>query len=173
MRTFISVELPEEVKKEIIKIQSKLPEFQGKKTEVENLHLTLKFLGEIDEDKVKKVREKLREIKLDKFQGEIRNLGVFTESLIKIIWIYLANCNQLQELIDDKLKDLFEKEKRFMGHITLARVKKVEDKRKFLEELRKIKVEGWKFVVDRFYLKESILNEKGPEYKVIEEFKLI
>ena len=47
MRTFIAVDIPENVKEEIIKIQDKLPEFVGKLTELENLHLTLKFLGEI------------------------------------------------------------------------------------------------------------------------------
>ena len=53
MRTFISIDMPEVVRSEIEKIQDVLPEFFGKKTERDNLHLTLKFLGEIDEEKVK------------------------------------------------------------------------------------------------------------------------
>ena len=59
-----------------------------------------------------------------------------------------------------------------MSHVTIARVKNVKDKRQFLEELRKIEFEKKKFIVDKFYLRESILHEKGPEYKIIEEFKL-
>ncbi|RLG16235.1 RNA 2',3'-cyclic phosphodiesterase, partial [Candidatus Pacearchaeota archaeon] len=43
MRTFISIDIPEKVRKEIIKIQNELSDFKGKKTEPENLHLTLKF----------------------------------------------------------------------------------------------------------------------------------
>ncbi len=45
MRCFISIDLPEKIIQEIKKIQEELPEFIGKKTETENLHLTLKFLG--------------------------------------------------------------------------------------------------------------------------------
>ena len=47
MRVFISINISEEIRKEIKKIQDFLPEFFGKKTELENLHLTLKFLGNI------------------------------------------------------------------------------------------------------------------------------
>jgi len=59
MRAFISLELPEEIKKEIVKIQNKLPEFIGKKTEKQNLHLTLKFLGEVGEEELEKIKKKL------------------------------------------------------------------------------------------------------------------
>ena len=45
VRAFIGIDIPNGIKKEIIKQQNSLPEFFGKKTEPENLHLTLKFLG--------------------------------------------------------------------------------------------------------------------------------
>ncbi len=67
MSCFISINIPEEISKEISKIQNELPNFMGKKTELENLHLTLKFLGEIDEKKVEEVRKKLNEVKFRKF----------------------------------------------------------------------------------------------------------
>jgi len=66
-RCFIAINFDEEIKNKIVEIQKQLPEFLGKKTEIENLHLTLKFLGEIDDDKIKIVQEKLREIKFKKF----------------------------------------------------------------------------------------------------------
>ena len=43
IRTFVSIDLPEDIQKEVKKIQDILPEFEGKKTEPKNLHLTLKF----------------------------------------------------------------------------------------------------------------------------------
>ena len=49
MRCFIAIELPNEVKKEIFKIQKKLPQAKLKLVSHENMHLTLKFLGEIKE----------------------------------------------------------------------------------------------------------------------------
>jgi len=173
MRIFISLEIPEEVKEEILRIQKEIPEFSGKKTEPENMHLTLKFLGDISEHEVEKVKSKLKEIKLEKFESEIVNLGVFNQNFIKIIWVHLDNCNKLQEEIDTKLEKLFKKEKRFMSHLTIARVKKVKDKKKFLQELDKIKIKNIKFSVSGFFLKKSILTKEKPIYETIEEYHLI
>lgn len=172
MRTFISIDMPEQVKKEIKKIQDSLPEFFGKKTEFENLHLTLKFLGEISDEKLKKVRERLREIKYKKFETEINEIGVFSEKFVKIIWLHLSNCDELQKQIDEKLKELFELERRFMSHLTVARVKNIEDKKKFLQELKKIKIPKSKFVVESFNLKKSTLTPEGPVYEILESYEL-
>ncbi len=172
MRSFISIDIPEKVQGEIEKIQNLLPEFMGKKTEPENLHLTLKFLSEISEENLSKVKEKLGEIKLSKFETEIDNLGVFSEKFIKIIWLHLTNCGALQKEVDEKLSGLFEPERRFMSHLTIARVKNVKDKQEFLSELRKIKIPEVKFLVDRFKLKKSTLTEKGPVYETLEEYAL-
>ncbi len=172
MRCFISINLPEEVAKKIIGIQDELPEFHGKKTESKNLHLTLKFLGEINEEKVKEIKEKLKEINFSKFESEIDELGVFSEKFIKIIWLHLTNCDELQKRIDKKLKDLFEPEKRFMSHLTIARVKSVKNKKNFLTELKKIKISYAGFIVDKFYLMKSELGEKGSRYEIIGEYNL-
>ncbi len=172
MRTFISVNIPEEIRKEIKKVQDFLPEFFGKKTELENLHLTLKFLGEIKEHKIEEVKEKLREIKIEKFATEIDEIGVFSEKFIRIVWLHMKDCENLQKQIDGALKDLFEPEKRFMSHLTIARIKGIKDKEGFLQDLKKIKVEKIKFKVDNFYLMKSELTAEGPRYSVLEEYNL-
>ena len=169
MRTFISIDIPEKIKKEIVKIQEKLLEFKGKKTEFENLHLTLKFLGEVDEKKIEEVRKRLRKIKSNSFEAEINSIGMFSE---RIIWLSIKNCNELQKEVDEKLEDLFEKEKRFMGHLTIARVKEIKDKKKFREELKKIKIPKMKFIVENFNLKKSKLGRPGPIYEDIEIYNL-
>ena len=173
MRCFISINIPKQVAREIKKIQDKLPEFSGKKTELENFHLTLKFLSQIDEDKVEEVKKKLNEIKFEKFESEIDLIGVFSEKFIRIIWLHLANCDNLQKIVDEKLKDLFEPERRFMSHLTIARVKNIKDKKKFLEELKKVKIPKIKFNVNSFYLMKSELTSDGPRYEVIEEYFLV
>ncbi|MFA4953246.1 MAG: RNA 2',3'-cyclic phosphodiesterase [Candidatus Pacearchaeota archaeon] len=169
-RCFISIELPEEIKKEIKKIQEKLPFFIGKKTESKNLHLTIKFLGEIDEEKIEEIREKLREIDFNEIKCEVDSIGVFSEHFVRIIWIHLNGCDELQKSIDNFLEKLFEKEERFMSHITIARIKLIKDKKKFLEDLKKIKLEKVKLEINEFCLMESILKPEGPEYKVVERF---
>jgi len=172
MRAFISIDLPKEAKEKVKEIQDKLPEFSGKKTEIENLHLTLKFLGEVDEEVIEKVKERLREIKFNSFETEIDSIGIFSEKFIRIVWLHLSNCDNLQKEIDNNLADLFAKENRFMSHMTIARIKNIKDKKSFLEEIRKIKFEKISFEVDRFLLKKSTLTESGPIYEVIEEYKL-
>lgn len=166
MRTFIAIEIPEKIKEEIVKIQNSLLEFSGKKTEFENLHLTLKFLGEVDEKQLDLIKEKLRKIKLNSFEAEINSVGIFSD---RIIWIGIKNCDELQKEIDEKLSGLFEKEERFMGHLTIARIKKINDKKKFREEIKKIKMN---FVVKNFNLKKSKLTKNGPIYEDIEVYNL-
>lgn len=173
MRVFIAVDFPEEVKKEIIRIQKRLPEFSGKLTEKENLHLTLKFLGEIDEKLVEEVKKKLKEIKFEKFSAEIDLLGYFNPAFIKIIWLHVSNCEEIQHEVEEKLVGMFKPEARFMSHLTIARVKNVEDKRIFTSELKKIDIEKTKFVVKSIKLKSSELTPEGPIYTDLLEIKLL
>jgi len=173
-RTFISIDIPKKVQKEIKKIQNSLPNFNGKKTELENLHLTLKFLGEIDKGKIEEVKQNLREIKFKNFETELKYIGFFGNKKYGVVWLHLTNCNKLQKLIDEKLEGIYPKEKRFMSHLTIARVKRIENKNYFLGELRKIKIPaGLKFKVDRFYLKKSTLTPDGPLYETLEEYRLV
>jgi RNA 2',3'-cyclic 3'-phosphodiesterase len=176
MRTFIAIEIPEKIKKEILKIQEQLPEFKGKKTEFENLHLTLKFLAEISEEKIEKVREKLREIKFNPFETEMDSIGFFDnrKSIRKqlIIWLHMANCDELQKEVDNQLKRLFERERRFMAHLTIARIREIKNDEEFFDELKKIKIPKMNFYVDSFSLKESTLTDKGSIYRDIETYKL-
>jgi RNA 2',3'-cyclic 3'-phosphodiesterase len=171
-RIFIAIEIPEEIKEEIIQIQKQLPEFKGKLTEIENLHVTLKFLGEIEEEKIEEIKKRLREIKFKGFESKIDKIGFFDNSDRGVIWIHVANCEELQKEVDNSLYGLFEKEKRFMSHLTIARTKEIKDKKIFLEELEKIKISPLGFSVKEFVLKESIPLEGKHIYKDLERYNL-
>lgn len=175
MRAFIALDLPREAIKEIEEIQTRIRKqnlFIGKFTEGENLHLTLKFLSEIDENTLGKVKEKLQEVKFPVFEAGLGEVGVFSKKFLRIIWIKLENCNKLQEEIDEKLKEMFQPEFRFMSHITVARIKKVEDRKKLIEYLKKIKPKKIRFKADRFFLRKSELFSEGPVYENLEEYRL-
>lgn len=165
MRCFISLDIPLKVKNYIKKIQLKLSNFRGKITEKNNLHLTLKFLGEIDSKKLIEVKSVLEKIKFKKIHANIDSIGVFDSNIIKIVWIKINGIDELQKIIDESLKDFFSFEKRFMSHLTIARVKSIKNKREFLNKLSSIPIEKIRFSVDKFVLKESFLKRDGSVYK--------
>ena len=172
MRCFIGIDLPSSAIKEIERLQNIIkPHFTGKITESKNLHLTLKFLGEINNDTLEKIKKKLFLIKSKPFELYLDKLGIFSKKFVKIVWIKVSNV-PLQKLIDNSLADIFEKEWRFMGHITIARIKNLKNKNSFLELINKTKVNKIVFIIKEFYLKESILQKEGPVYKVISTYKV-
>ena len=175
-RRFIALNLPADAINEIKKIQKLIKDknlFIGKFTELENLHLTLKFLGEITNDEVDEAKEKLNDISFKIFEGQLGEFGVFSDHFVKIIWIELiGDVFELQKQIDEKLKNLYKPEKRFMSHITIARVKRADNKKTLIEFLKNIKHKKIKFKIDSFYLMESELKSDGPIYKVIEKYSL-
>lgn len=135
------------------------------------MHLTLKFLGEVSEKQLEAIKERLRKIQFKKFMAKISNGGVFDEDFIRIIWIKVENCEKIQKKVDNALSDLFEKEKRFMSHLTIARVKSYNDKKKIIEEIRKIKLNE-EFIVDKIEIMKSNTSGKGPKYEILEEYDL-
>ena len=172
MRCFIGIDLSVEATKEIERLQRIIkPHFIGKTTSSENLHLTLKFLGEIEDATLNEVKKKLSAIEHLSFQLILNGLGVFSQQFIKMVWVKVSTVS-LQPLIDNYLKDIFEPEHRFMGHITIARVKKIEDKQSFFKLINNTTINKIIFTIREFYLKESILTNEGPIYKVIDKYCL-
>jgi 2'-5' RNA ligase len=177
-RIFIALDLSKEGIDEIKRIQkilSKKNLFMGKLTEDYNLHLTLKFLGEISDEQVLEVKKRLSQIKFSELFAELGEIGVFNKDFIKIIWIKLNGKGiwDLQKQIDEKLLDLFVHEARFMSHITIARVKNVPNKAGFLEYMKSVKPKKIKFCVNEFVLKKSELFSQGPRYEDLEIYPLI
>ena len=177
-RCFISINIPKDTAERVKETQNKLPDFNGKKTGKENLHLTLKFLGELSPLEIKKVKEILREIKFKKFSLEAESLGVFSKKFIRIIWLHLMGAEELQKKIDKEISlnmENFGKERRFMSHLTIARVNSLPsgtDKERFLKELDSIKIPEISFPVKEFCLMSSELKSSGAEHNVIERFEL-
>src|SRR3989339_510401 len=120
----------------------------------------LDYLYEV-ENKLKK--ELPAKIDLDK-------IGVFpNEEFIRVIWIGLKSkeLGDLQRLIDYELLDLFSKEQDFISHLTLGRIKNIQDKEKFKKALQ-IKIEDKEFEINEFCLVKSELHKEGPSYEILE-----
>lgn len=177
IRCFIALELSRDAIDEIEEIQGLIRKkgfFYGKFTDPENLHLTLKFIGEIDEQKIEEVKERLKNIKRSKFEVSLGELGFFSENVMRILWLKL-NGEQiwaLQKEIDEKLKDIFLKEERFMSHITLARIRKVVKKNELIGYIKNLKHRKINFIVREFCFKKSELKIEGPVYSDLEKYIL-
>lgn len=173
MRAFIAIETPEEIDKVLKGVQKKF-EGQGKiNFTKEPYHLTLKFLGEINENQIEKIKILLKDIKFKSFELELTELGVFpNENYIRVLWIGVkgGRVYELQQQIDAKLAEIFPKDTRFHAHITLGRVKFIKNKEK-IKELLKTKVPSLKFEVEEFKLIKSELMPEGPIYKDVEVFR--
>jgi len=157
---------------DILNVQEKLEGenlFFGKFTKCENIHLTLKFLGEISEEKIAEVERRISEIDMKNFKVRLGNLGVFSKKFVRIVWAELKGPGvfELQRKIDEVLFGLFEKERRFMSHITIARVKKVGNKRKLIDFLGSVDFKRKDFEINHFSLKKSVLEREGPTYEDI------
>ncbi len=175
-RCFIALEISREAIDKIEEIQKLIKKknlFYGKFTEPENLHLTLKFLGEIEENKIKEIKERLAKIKFKQFEVKLGEVGVFINKYNSILWLKLNGPEiwNLQKEIDNKLKDILPLEERFMSHITIARMKKINGKLEFLDYIKNIKTKKISFKVKEFILKKSELKSEGPIYANIEKFE--
>jgi len=172
MRTFIAVEIPEEHKEKIKIIQKQFSNL-GNINFTKDYHCTLKFLGEISSQHLEQVKEKLRKVKMKKFEASLEGLGAFpNESHINVIWIGIkGRLSELQQKIDSELADMFGKDERFKAHLTIGRVKSVKDKAAIKEKL-KIKTEEMKFELKDFKLIKSTLTPEGPVYETLEVYTL-
>jgi len=167
MRAFIAIEIPFE--EEFKNYRNKIKDLGGFTFPKGQPHLTLKFLGEIDESKIEKIKKKLKEIEFKPFKVGLGKLGTFpNEKHINIIWISLIPEDKIKKL-QKKIEEICGKDKReFKAHVTLARVKFVRDKKRLLESL-KTKIEG-EFKIDKFKLIKSELTPKGAIYTDLEEY---
>ena len=174
-RAFICIDFPEEVIKEVARIQELIQnkKFAGKLTELENIHLTLKFLGEISQETLNQVQQKLSQAKFTEFEASLGQVGTFSHHKSpRIVWIKIhgKSLRDLQKQIDLALEPLFPKEQRFMSHLTLARIKYVKDKKDFTDYIKKIHVKKIKFKVSSFKLKSSDLRSLGPIYTTLQKY---
>jgi|SRR3989338_3201780 len=174
MRLFIGIDF-NNLKDYFIEFQSLFPK-TAKLSFTKTFHITLKFLGDVQPDKVDDITHILKNIKSGKLDVSLDSIGIFpTENYIRVVWVGVKpedGILELQKSIDGALSKLFKKEKDFNAHITLARVKHPEDKKAFLEQLKKIKIESRKVEIKEFKLIKSIFTPRGHVYEELEVFDI-
>jgi len=173
-RLFVAVGLPDELRTKLHSLARELALEGVKFVEKDNIHLTLKFIGDVPEEKIPEIKEKLGKIKFKKFTCSVSGVGVFPDpEYIRIVWAGLK-CDEMPKLaaeVETALEGIGKKENRpFSSHVTIARVKRKIDAKEFLE---KHKEDNFgEFDIPEFVLMQSELSREGPTYTVLKKFAL-
>lgn len=176
MRTFIAIELEEEVKNHLESIQTETQKLcrRGNYTPKENFHLTLHFLGEVEEGDLEYLQEGIYETarRNRPFSLKLDQIGFFSRGKKGILWAGLEKSNHLQRLFSTLEKSLeqqgFARERKGLSpHITLGR--EVEPQRSFMDVQKGVKVEPIRISVRRISLMESV--RKGPKLVYVPLFR--
>ncbi|MCF8095749.1 MAG: RNA 2',3'-cyclic phosphodiesterase [Desulfobacteraceae bacterium] len=178
-RAFIAVALPENVTAALGRLQGQLKEFgiKMKYTDPQNIHLTLKFLGDIRAEDVETVSEQL-----DRVAAGFSPLGLFAKGMgvfpgirrARVMWTGVAGqteiLGRLNQEVEEAMADLgFEQEKkRFSGHLTLGRFKGGSDPGMVADAIGKFgEFASDSFTADSLHLFESTLTPDGPIYEIL------
>lgn len=176
MRCFVAVDIDNGLKDRIIAFQKSLPEIDAKIVEKENLHFTLKFLGEINEKTLEQAKKILSRVasQFAPFSASVRGMGTFPNiSYIRVVWLGCPELYNLQKAVDEALSPLFKKERGVNPHLTLARVRSQKNEHLLAEFINKNKdIEIGYFMVKEIKLKKSTLTAKGPIYEDVGGFDL-
>lgn len=148
----------------------------------DNLHITLKFLGDTPQEKIPSITARLQQCAaaLSPFDFSVKKFGYFGNlSFPRVLWMGIEqeekNIENAFRLVQKEMDALgFQQEKQgFKPHLTIGRVKKMEGTHKLRElesELSGLLLQQIR--VDSFTLYKSKLTSTGPVYSVVEKFYL-
>jgi len=172
IRSFCALTLNEENAELIAKLNNSI---QGMRfTKPEQLHITLKFYGELINEQFVDIKESLYEVRMKPFTLQIDEAGYFSNRSGFILYAGIkesTSLKKLQKQIEDFAYRIgIPKEKRkFFAHITLARglPKNVSD---YISEFQKLNFMEWN--ISSFILYKSTLRPEGPLHEIEEEYLL-
>lgn len=182
IRSFLAIELDEKLVPKIMDVQKEFKKTNGnvKYVSSKNMHFTLKFFGNIDLDMVEDIGNAVEKTirNYSPFDLNIKNCGCFpNKKVIKVLWLGLDEGSPLKELqkdLDIEFKKLgFKKERNFISHLTIGRVKSPKNKKGISETMERLEdIEIGQMTVSKICLKKSTLTPQGPIYEDIKVFEL-
>ncbi len=184
IRSFLAIELPESIRKKVEEIQRelKLSRADVRWVSPENIHLTLKFFGNIDESRIDPIAKSL--------EGPVQTFPPFSLSLCgigsfphaktpRVIWMGLKEGKEkliaLQKRVEEELRGIgFEPEERdFHPHLTLGRARSSQGRDELVGAMERYRSQEFgNFEVERVVLFKSDLRPSGPIYTRLRELKL-
>lgn len=176
LRLFVGIELPGDVRARLAGLGGGVP--GARWTEPDAMHLTLRFIGEVSEDRVPDIDTALSAVEAPAFDLTLDGVGVFGSGRGgRVLWAGVERNDALahaQAKVESALVrvGLPPEERRFTPHVTLARLREAKADRvgRFLEERGLFR--AGPFPVGCFALFVSHLGRAGPVYEVVGEYAL-
>jgi 2'-5' RNA ligase len=180
IRSFLAFDIEEEV------IIRRLSEVQGMLTNTsadlklvkpQNIHLTVRFLGNISQPMVDVIHEEMKQVSFVPFDVELIGLGVFPRlSYPRVVWAGIKKgSDELENIfgqLEPRLRGLGCKpdSKGFSPHLTIARVRSGRNKAQLAKLVRELEDYDFGAVKARcLRLKKSVLTPRGPIYTTLRE----
>lgn len=176
VRCFIGILLGEDMRDYIGKIQDELRKLSVdcKFVESENLHMCLSFLGEIEENKIKNISEVLDALckGFSEFEVEISGIKLIpNEKYVRVIVLDVLDKTGNLGLLSKGIVNGIGGDAK-PPHVTLCRVRRIENKQKFVEDVKKINIMNKPVQIKSIQLLKSELSGHGPIYSLLHESKL-
>lgn len=183
MRAFVALEIPsEQVLEELVRFQHEVAESGAdlKLVERENLHFTVKFLGEISEEQARQADRRLAALTLHAVDITVRRVGAFPGGgRPRVVWAGVAQEEQaalsgLAASAIGALEGIGERDERgFQPHVTLARVRSERNRESLIALIRRnSEREFGRARLVELKLKSSVLTPRGPFYKDLGVYSL-
>jgi len=183
-RVFCAVELPDAVRarleKHVAQLRKEVPDAAASWSRVENIHLTLKFFGNVEMKRIEKISAAAeRAVKqFSTFQIGVGGTGVFPKpSRPQVLWIGVSDppgqLSALQERFEDECAaEGFEKEDRaYRPHLTIARLRKPDGARSLADAHLKMPFETIQIDLKEMVVFRSELSSKGSRYTPISRIR--
>ena len=176
LRLFVALPLPEEVRDRLARLASGLP--GARWIDPANHHLTLRFIGEVDEGTAQDIDDALDQVTVQPFPVTIDGLGTFGRGhMAKTLWAGVQPSEPLRHL-RDKVESavvragLPAEERKFTPHVTLARLGDTPEARLATFLGANGMLLAGPFQADRFVLYESVLGKGGSVYHSLRDYPL-
>jgi 2'-5' RNA ligase len=184
MRTFIAVELTEELKRKIEELQNPLRKINLDVSWVKpaNVHATLKFLGEVPEDKIEKVFEGTKNALggMRGFRLSLKDLGCFPHlKRPRVIWVGVEKGKEELSLMAKKIEEEMErigfpKEYRdFSPHLTIGRIKSPKNIERLTELIKNTNFQSQEIEIKEVVVMKSELHPLGAIYTPLKKIILL
>jgi len=183
MRTFIAIELPSQFTSQIDQLQQALRQTKADVSWVkpQNVHITLKFLGEVNEEKIEEVYRATEKsvAGVTNFQVSLKGLGGFPNmKRPRVIWVGLEKGKEVLAQLGPKVEEGFSKigfpkeNRPFTPHLTIGRVKSPKNLELLASEIGKTSFKTEEFVVKEVVVMKSTLHPAGSIYTPLKKVLL-